>query len=97
MKHGAVTSYRGETRHCFGKPLPVPVPDVAKRSAVEIRVVTLIGQLDDLAATVRMRRDRTRLKREITDLKHQIQERGSHAFRLTDNDQGIINAVPIPD
>ena len=80
----------------FIKTLPVPVPDAETRSAIEARVVTLIGRLDDLA-TAHMSRDKTRLEREITDLKHQIQQRVSQVFGLTDNDQGIIDAVPIPD
>ena len=80
----------------FIETVPVPVPDDATRGEIEARVASLIGRLDDLAAA-RIDRDRTRLNREITDMKQQIEQRVSQAFGLTDADQGIIKAVPIPD
>ena len=80
----------------FIETLPVPVPDDAPRDAIEALVRKLIGRLDDLAAAY-MPRGRIRLERETTDLKRQIEQGVNQLFGLTDNDQSIINAVPIPD
>ena len=80
----------------FIETLPVPVPDDATRDAIEALVRKLIGRLDDLA-TAYMPRGRIRLERETTDLKRQIEQGVTQLFGLTDNDQSIINAVPIPD
>ena len=80
----------------FIETLPVPVPDDAIRDAIESLVRKLIGRLDDLAAA-HMPRVRTSLERETTDLKRQIEQGVNQLFGLTENDQSIINAVPIPD
>ena len=80
----------------FIETLPVPVPDDATRSSIEALVRKLISKLDDLAAA-HIPRESTRLVRETTDLKSQIEQTVNQLFGLTDNDQGIVNAVPIPD
>ena len=80
----------------FIETLPIPVPGEETKAEIEALVVRLIGMRNELNLA-RTPQERTRLCRLIDDLRQQIQQRVSQVFGLTDAEQGIINAVPIPD
>ena len=80
----------------FVETLPIPIPGGETKAEVEALVARLIGRLDALGLA-RTPQQRVRLNRSIDDLRQQIERLVNRVFGLTDDDLGIVDAVPIPD
>lgn len=80
----------------FIETLPVPMAGESTRDAIDALVRTLIDRLDDLDAPL-IPHEKLLLRREITDVKRRIKQSTNKLFGLSDDDQRVTKAVPIPD
>jgi hypothetical protein len=75
--------------------LPMPIPDVSVRAAIEALVVELVDTLDAVAAAGTPHQ-RDVLQRQADDLRTRIETSVSTVFGLSEEDMEIVRAVPIP-